>query len=92
MSLWWGACVIVCGTAVALPQKPAPKADQKPDAAAQAQAAAKQNEGRAIKAYQKLKGDEKLKDRTRKALQIALALLDDGTVDVDSESEKESLG
>ena len=60
--------------------------------AAQAQAAAKQNEGRAIKAYQKLKGDEKLKDRTRKALQIALALLDDGTVDVDSESEKESLG
>jgi CheY-like chemotaxis protein len=57
---------------------------------AQAQGAAKQNEERAIKAYQKLKGDEKLKEKTRKALQIALALLDDVTLDVDSESEKES--
>lgn len=56
----------------------------------QAQAAAKQNEQRAIKAYQKMKGDEKLRDKTRKALQIALALLDDVSVDVDAESEKES--
>jgi DNA-binding response OmpR family regulator len=57
---------------------------------AQAQSAVKQNEERAIKAYQKLKGDEKLKEKTRKALQIALALLDDVTLGVDSESEKES--
>jgi CheY-like chemotaxis protein len=56
----------------------------------QAQAAAKQNEDRAVKAYQKLKGDEKLKEKTRKALQIALALLDDVTFADDSESEKES--
>jgi DNA-binding response OmpR family regulator len=55
-----------------------------------AQGTAKQNEQRAIKAYQKMKGDEKLKEKTRKALQIALALLDDVTVDVDSGSEKES--
>jgi DNA-binding response OmpR family regulator len=54
------------------------------------QSAAKQNEERAIKAYQKMKGDEKLREKTRKALQIALALLDDVTVSVDSESEKDS--
>ena len=56
----------------------------------QAQAAAKQNEQRAIKAYQKMKGDEKLREKTRKALQIALALLDNVSLDVDAESEKES--
>jgi hypothetical protein len=55
-----------------------------------AQATAKQNEDRAIKAYQKMKGDEKLKEKTRKALQIALALLDDGTVGIDPDSEKDS--
>ena len=55
-----------------------------------AQSAAKQNEERAIKAYQKMKGDEKLREKTRKALQIALALLDDVTFSVDSESEKDS--
>ena len=55
-----------------------------------AQSVAKQNEERAIKAYQKMKGDEKLREKTRKALQIALALLDDVTFSVDSESEKDS--
>ncbi len=57
---------------------------------ADAQAAAKQNEERAVRAYQKMKGDEKLRDRMRKALQIALALLEDGAVDTGSGSEKKS--
>jgi CheY-like chemotaxis protein len=56
---------------------------------ADAQAAAKQNEERAIRAYQKMKGDEKLRERMRKALQIALALLEDGAVDTGSGSEPE---
>jgi DNA-binding response OmpR family regulator len=54
-----------------------------------AQAATKQNEERAIRAYQKMKGDEKLRERMRKALQIALALLEDGAVDTGSGSEAE---
>ena len=53
------------------------------------QAAAKQNEERAIRAYQKMKGDEKMRDRMRKALQIALALLEDGVVDAGTGSEPE---
>jgi DNA-binding response OmpR family regulator len=56
----------------------------------EAQSAAKQNEQRAVKAYQKMKGDEKLREKTRKALQIALALLDDVTIQSDSESDEES--
>ncbi len=52
-------------------------------------AAAKQNEDRAIRAYQKMKGDEKLRERMRKALQIALALLEDGAVDTGSGSGPE---
>jgi CheY-like chemotaxis protein len=56
----------------------------------EAQALAKQNEQRAVKAYQKLKGDEKLRDKTRKALQIALALLDDVTLEPEAGTEKES--
>ncbi len=35
------------------------------------------NEERVLKAYQKLKGDEKLREKTRKALQVALELLDE---------------
>ena len=57
---------------------------------AEAQGLAKQNEQRAVKAYQKLKSDEKLRDKTRKALQIALALLDDVTIDSEADSDKES--
>ncbi|HWE23760.1 MAG TPA: response regulator [Myxococcales bacterium] len=64
--------------------------DQLQQKLAQAQAAAKQNEDRAIKAYQKLKGDEKLKEKTRKALQIALALLDDVTIESADEGDKDS--
>ncbi|MFL5309435.1 MAG: response regulator [Myxococcales bacterium] len=55
----------------------------------ESQAAAKQNEERAIRAYQKMKGDEKLRERMRKALQIALALLEDGVVDAGTGSEPE---
>jgi DNA-binding response OmpR family regulator len=56
---------------------------------ADSQALAKQNEERAIRAYQKMKGDEKLRERLRKALQIALALLEDGAVGTGSASEAE---
>lgn len=35
------------------------------------------NEDRVVKAYQKIKGDEKLKEKTRKAISVALQLLDD---------------
>ena len=55
---------------------------------AEAKASAAQNEERAIKAYQKIKSDEKLREKTRKALQIALALLEDGAVDSESDGEK----
>ncbi|MBS2020781.1 MAG: response regulator [Deltaproteobacteria bacterium] len=43
----------------------------------EATAAAAQNEERAIKAYQRIKSDEKLREKTKKALQIALQLLDE---------------
>jgi CheY-like chemotaxis protein len=58
----------------------------------ESKASSRQNEERAIRAYQKMKGDEKLRERMRKALQIALALLEDGAVDTGtgSESEKKS--
>jgi DNA-binding response OmpR family regulator len=56
----------------------------------EAQGLAKQNEQRAVKAYQKLKTDEKLREKTRKALQIALALLDDVTIEPEGDSDKES--
>lgn len=36
------------------------------------------NEERVLKAYQKIKGDEKLREKARKAVAIALQLLDDG--------------
>jgi CheY-like chemotaxis protein len=43
----------------------------------QANAAAQRNEQRAVEAYQRIKGDEKLREKTKKALQIALQLLDE---------------
>jgi DNA-binding response OmpR family regulator len=56
------------------------------------QARASQNEERAVKAYQKIKGDEKLREKTRKALQIALQLLEEGaeTADAHPEPAKQS--
>ena len=35
------------------------------------------NEDRVVKAYQKIKGDEKLREKTRKAMGVALQLLDE---------------
>ncbi len=42
------------------------------------QAAASKNEERVLKAYQKIKADEKMRDKVRKALAIAQQLLDEG--------------
>ncbi len=57
----------------------------------EAQAQAAQNEDRAVKAFQKIKSDEKLREKTRKALQIALQLLDeDATGADDSHTEKQT--
>jgi CheY-like chemotaxis protein len=42
------------------------------------EAANAKNEERVVKAYLKIKGDEKVRDKTRKALAIALQLLEDG--------------
>ena len=57
--------------------------------AADAVAASGQNEERAVKAYQKIKNDEKLREKTRKALEIALALLQDNAVEPSDEREQE---
>ena len=51
----------------------------------EARAEAALNEDRAVKAYQKIKGDEKLRDKTRKALQIALQLLEENAVEDDAQ-------
>jgi hypothetical protein len=57
----------------------------------EAQVTAVQNEDRAVKAYQKIKNDEKLREKTRKALQIALQLLEDNAEGEDAaEQEKQS--
>ena len=56
----------------------------------EAQVTAVTNEDRAVKAYQKIKNDEKLRDKTRKALEIALQLLQENTdgEEVDSAAKK----
>ena len=57
----------------------------------EAHATATLNEDRAVKAYQKIKSDEKLREKTRKALQIALQLLEDDAEDADvGTAEKKS--
>jgi CheY-like chemotaxis protein len=57
--------------------------------AAEAMASSGQNEERAVKAYQKIKSDEKLREKTRKALEIALALLQDNAVEPAEDREHE---
>jgi hypothetical protein len=42
------------------------------------EAANAKNEERVVKAYLKIKGDEKLRDKARKALAISLQLLEEG--------------
>jgi DNA-binding response OmpR family regulator len=54
----------------------------------EAQASAGQNENRAVKAYAKMKNDEKLREKARKALEIALQLLEPAAEHQDDESEK----
>jgi CheY-like chemotaxis protein len=51
----------------------------------EAQVTAVQNEDRAVKAYQKIKKDEQLREKTRKALQIALRLLEENAAAEDSD-------
>ena len=46
------------------------------------------NEERVVKAYQKIKADEKVRDKVRKALAIAAQLVDD-TMPQESAAEKE---
>ena len=57
--------------------------------AAEAAASSGQNEERAVKAYQKIKNDEKLREKTRKALEIALALLQDNAVEPAEQRDQE---
>ncbi len=47
------------------------------------------NEERVLKAYQRLKGDEVLRDKTRKALMVALQLLDETPEEVELETSGE---
>lgn len=56
----------------------------------EAQASAEQNEDRAVKAYGRIKSEEKLRERARKALQIALQLLEENA-DEDEESPSKKL-
>ncbi len=46
------------------------------------------NEERVVKAYQKIKGDEKLREKTRKALTIALQLLDEHGPSIEIEKDR----
>jgi len=52
------------------------------------EAASAKNEERVVKAYQKIKADEKVRDRVRKALAIATQLLEEGLA-AESPAEKE---
>ncbi len=47
------------------------------------------NEERAVKAYQKIKADEKLREKVKKALGIALQLLDEPEIEVDDGAEEQ---
>jgi len=58
---------------------------------AEAQQEATRNEERAVKAYQKIKSDERLREKTRKALQVALQLLEEkAAASAGDEQEKQS--
>lgn len=53
------------------------------------EAATAKNEERVVKAYQKIKADEKVRDKVRKALAIASQLLEEGLPQEPSAAEKE---
>jgi CheY-like chemotaxis protein len=46
------------------------------------------NEERVVKAYQRIKGDERVKEKTRKALSIALQLLEDQSAEAAEEEQR----
>jgi CheY-like chemotaxis protein len=54
---------------------------------AEAQASAEKNEDRAVKAYAKIKNEEKLREKARKALEIALQLLEKNGADDEDADE-----
>ena len=54
----------------------------------ESQASAGQNEDRAVKAYARIKNGEKLREKARKALEIAMQLLETASEHEDDESEK----
>jgi DNA-binding response OmpR family regulator len=54
----------------------------------EAQISAGENENRVVKAYAKLKSDDKLREKARRALTIALQLLEDNAPDDDEADEK----
>ncbi len=58
---------------------------------AELEAQAAKNEERVLKAYQKIKGDEKVKDKVRKAIAIAAQLLEEGLPADPAPVEKERL-
>jgi CheY-like chemotaxis protein len=53
------------------------------------EAANAKNEERVVRAYQKIKADEKVRDKVRKALAIAAQLLEEGLPTAESAAEKE---
>ena len=53
----------------------------------EAQASAEKNEDRAVKAYAKIKNEEKLREKARKALEIALQLLEKNGADDEDADE-----
>ena len=55
---------------------------------AELQEAQSQNEDRIVKAYQKIKGDEKLKEKVKKAVTIALQLLDEPGLDSPGDEQR----
>jgi DNA-binding response OmpR family regulator/predicted nucleic acid-binding Zn-ribbon protein len=56
----------------------------------EAQASAGQNENRAVKAYARIKNEERLREKARKALEIALQLLGAGSDNEDDEEAKKT--
>ncbi len=56
---------------------------------ADAEATAQKNEERVVKAYQKIKADEKVREKVRKALAIAMQLLEEGLPAAESPADKE---
>ena len=53
------------------------EAHRRAPSATELEAATAKNEERVLRAYQKIKGDEKVRDKVRKALAIAAQLLDE---------------